>query len=603
MRQILNPLGALCVLLAVGLAPPLAALAAKGAAKQAAKQEGPCGDVTAACERAGFARGAGGGAGLRVDCVNPIMQGTSQPKKASKPLPQVDPQVVAACKSSNPAFGQGKAPPVQPVAQPAPQPVPPSPPPPAAAQNAPAQAVAAGGKRPNIVFILTDDLSLNLVQYMPHVLKMQKDGVTFANYFVTDSLCCPSRSSIFTGRFPHDTGIFTNTGSDGGFKAFHKRHEEQLTFAAALASAGYRTAMMGKYLNGYKPQNDPPEPGWSLWEVAGNGYPQFNYDFSDNGKFVRAGHAPSEYLTDVLAAKAVDFVKQSKGSPFAIEVATFSPHAPYTPAPRDADAFPGLRAPHTAAFNVAAEADMPQWLKAHRALADGDIAKIDHDFRMRAQSVQAVDKMIGELEDAVDALGEAGNTYFVFSSDNGYHMGEHRMMPGKMTAFDTDIHVPLIVTGPGIAPGRVVQEIADNIDLNPTFAEIGGTAAAADVDGRSLVPFLHGRAVTEWRKAALVEHHGHLTDTSDPDFPGKRGGNPPSYEAIRGSTWVYVEYDDGEKEYHDRTTDPDELHNTYAALHDDQKASLHAMLTGLANCHDAQSCAAVDGSSRGAAQK
>ena len=130
MRQIFNPLGALCVLLVVGLAPPLAALAAKGAAKQAAKQEGPCGDVTAACERAGFARGAGGGAGLRVDCVNPIMQGTSQPKKASKPLPQIDPQVVAACKSSNPAFGQGKAPPVQPVAQPAPQPVPPSPPPP-----------------------------------------------------------------------------------------------------------------------------------------------------------------------------------------------------------------------------------------------------------------------------------------------------------------------------------------------------------------------------------------------------------------------------------------------------------------------------------------
>ena len=117
MRQIVDPLGALCVLLVVGLAVPLAALAAKGTAKQAAKQEGPCGEVTAACERAGFARGAGGGAGLRVDCVNPIMQGTNQPKKASKPLPQIDPQVVAACKSSNPAFGERKAPPVQPVAE------------------------------------------------------------------------------------------------------------------------------------------------------------------------------------------------------------------------------------------------------------------------------------------------------------------------------------------------------------------------------------------------------------------------------------------------------------------------------------------------------
>jgi hypothetical protein len=121
MRQILNPIGALCVLLAVGLAPPLAALAAKGAAKQAAKQEGPCGEVTAACERAGFARqGASSGTGLLVDCVNPIMQGTSQRKKASQPLPQVDPQVVAACKASNPAFGQGRTPPAEPVAEPDP---------------------------------------------------------------------------------------------------------------------------------------------------------------------------------------------------------------------------------------------------------------------------------------------------------------------------------------------------------------------------------------------------------------------------------------------------------------------------------------------------
>jgi N-acetylglucosamine-6-sulfatase len=470
-------------------------------------------------------------------------------------------------------------------------------------QNAPLPGAAAGGKRPNIVFILTDDLALNTVQFMPHVLEMQKKGVTFANYFVTDSLCCPSRSSIFTGRFPHDTGIFTNTGKDGGFQAFHNRHEEQATFATALASAGYRTAMMGKYLNGYKPQNDPPETGWSLWEVAGNGYPQFNYDFSDNGKFIRAGHEPGDYLTDVLAAKAVDFVKQSAGSPFAIEVATFSPHAPYTPAPRDADAFPGLRAPRTAAFNAAPDASMPQWLKAHPELSAGAIARIDADFRKRAQSVQAVDKMIGELEDAVASIGEAGNTYFVFSSDNGYHMGEHRLMPGKMTAFDTDIHVPLIVIGPGIAPGRVVQDIADNIDLNPTFAEIGGLAAAANVDGRSLVPLLHGQTVTEWRKAALVEHHGHLTDKSDPDFPPMHSGNPPSYEAIRGLTWVYVEYDTGEKEYHDRTSDPDELHNTYAALPDDQKVSLHAMLTGLTNCHDAQGCAAVDGSSRSAARQ
>jgi len=577
MRQALMPIGALGVLLALGLVAPFAA--------PAPRDQGPCGQITAACQQAGFTRGNGGG--LQLDCINPIMQGTDQRRRARKALPKVNPQLVADCKASNPSFGQPKAPAPQPVAQP----VPASPPPPAVtAQNAPPRAA---GKQPNIVFILTDDLALNLVQYMPHVLDMQKKGVTFANYFVTDSLCCPSRTSIFTGRFPHDTGIFTNTGNDGGFKEFQKRNHEQSTFAVALATAGYRTAMLGKYLNGYKPQNNPPEPGWNYWAVAGNGYPEFNYDFSDNGKFLRAGNQPTDYLTDVLAARAVDFIRQSAGAPFVIEVATFAPHAPYTPAPRDADAFPDLRAPRTPAFNIAPDASMPQWLRVHPALSAKDAARIDQDFRKRAQSVQAVDKMIGEVQAAVAAIGQGENTYFVFSSDNGYHMGEHRLMPGKMTAFDTDIHVPLVVTGPGVGPGRVVEEIAENIDLNPTFAEIGGAAAAANVDGRSLLPLLQGRPVPEWRKAALIEHHGNLKDASDPDFPGKRSGNPPTYEAIRGSTWVYVEYAAGDKEYHDRTTDPDELHNTYASLPDDRKASLHAMITALQNCHDAQSCTAA----------
>jgi arylsulfatase A-like enzyme len=438
---------------------------------------------------------------------------------------------------------------------------------------------------------------------MPHVIKMQKDGVTFANYFVTDSLCCPSRSSIFTGRFPHNTGIFRNTGSDGGYLAFHKHHNEGSTFATALSGAGYHPAMLGKYLNGYMPRQDGPDPGWSYWAVAGNGYPGFNYDLNENGTATHAGKQPADYMTDVLATKAVDFIKRSAGMPFAIEVATFAPHAPYTPAPRDADAFPDLRAPRTGAYNATPDPNAPQWLRTQPPLSPADMAGIDRDFRKRAQSVQAVDKMIGELEAAVASIGEEGNTYFVFSSDNGYHMGEHRLMPGKMTAFDTDIHVPLVVTGPGVPAGRVVEEIADNIDLNPTFAEIAGVAAAPNVDGRSLVPLLRGGSVAQWRKAALVEHHGKVKDQADPDFPGMRSGNPSTYEAIRGQTWVFVEYLDGEREYYDRAADPDELHNIYASLPADQKASLHAMVSALQNCRGTESCSASDGSTRSAARK
>jgi N-acetylglucosamine-6-sulfatase len=585
MRQMLLPIGALCVLLAVGLAAPLAA--------PAPRDQDPCDQIKAACASAGFARGAArSGSGLRVDCVNPIMQGSDQPRRARKPLPQVDPQLVAACRASNPGAGNGRTPAAEPVAQP----VPASPPPPAGAP--------AAGKRPNIVFILTDDLAMNLVQYMPHVLKMQQEGVTFSNYFVTDSLCCPSRSSIFTGRFPHDTGIFRNTGSDGGFMAFHSRHHEQATFAAALQAAGYRTAMLGKYLNGYQPTKNPPEPGWNMWAVAGNGYREFNYAINQDGNVVRHGNQPADYLTDVVSDIAVRFIKQPAGAgPFMIEIATFAPHGPYTPAPRDVDAFPGLRAPRGPAFDAAPDQNAPQWLRAHPALTPNDIAVIDGDFRKRAQAVLAVDQMIGDLQAAVAAIGEEHNTYFVFSSDNGYHMGEYRLMPGKMTAFDTDIHVPLVITGPGIAAGREVEEIAENIDLNPTFAQLGGAATAPNVDGLSLVPLLHGQPVSTWRKVALVEHHGPVRNQVDPDFPGMRSGNPTTYEAIRGLTWLYVEYVNGEKEYHDLVTDPDELHNTYGSLSNEDKASLHATIEAVENCHDAQSCTAADRSARSAARQ
>jgi N-acetylglucosamine-6-sulfatase len=142
---------------------------------------------------------------------------------------------------------------------------------------------------PNIVFVLTDDLSWNLVQFMPHVLEMQKHGVTFVNYFVTDSLCCPSRASIFTGRYPHNTGIFSNRGADGGYAAFRKRGLEQTTLATALSAGGFRTAMMGKYLNGYTPGRHPVAPGWASWAVAGDGYAEFKYALNQDGRIVRHG--------------------------------------------------------------------------------------------------------------------------------------------------------------------------------------------------------------------------------------------------------------------------------------------------------------------------
>jgi N-acetylglucosamine-6-sulfatase len=559
------------MLMELGLASSLPAHAA----------DGPCEQITAACQRAGFVQGdARAGTGLIVDCVAPIIQGTGQPPRATKALPQVDPQLVAACKMKDPRFGQGRA-----VSSPAASP-------PAAAPIAPLPTHPAAAGAPNIVFILTDDLAWNLVQYMPHVLQMQKDGVTFANYFVTDSLCCPSRTSIFTGRYPHDTGVFKNTGDDGGYSAFMNHGLERITFATSLAAAGYRTAMLGKYLNGYEPPRDAVAPGWASWAVGGStGYRELVYNLNENGQIVRYGDQPADYLTDILSGLAAGFIRQPSGTPFLIEIATYAPHAPYVPAPRDADAFPGLRAPRTPSFDTAPDANAPSWLRRHvQPLSDTDKAKIDRDFRKRAQSVLAIDKMIGDLQQAVSASGQARNTYFVFSSDNGYHMGEHRLMPGKMTAFDEDIRVPLIVTGPGVPAGRTLDAIVENIDLCPTFTELAGATAPGNVDGRSLVPLLHGQAVATWRTAALIEHHGPVKDPTDPDLPAVRSGNPTTYEAVRLPTSLYVEYADGTKEYHDLKTDPDELRNTFASLSSAEKVSLGATLAAISNCHDADAC-------------
>jgi arylsulfatase A-like enzyme len=455
----------------------------------------------------------------------------------------------------------------------------------------------ADASRPNIVFVLTDDLSMNLLQYMPNVLAMQRQGLTLDNYFVSDSLCCPSRASIFTGNFPHDTGIYTNAGRHGGFNEFYARGEEQHTFATALQHAGYRTAMMGKYLNGYMGGKGrlsvaPPSyvpPGWSHWDVAGWGYPEFNYVLNQDGRLQGYGDQSSDYLTDVLSGKATDFIDSSAGAgqPFFLELATFAPHRPYTPAPRNRDDFPGLRAPQTASFNRL-PANAPRWLAGRRPLTSSQIDRIDRAYRKRAQSVEAVDAMLGQIEGRLQADGVANNTYVVFSSDNGLHMGEYRLMPGKETAFDTDVHVPLIVTGPGVPAGVSTDAMAENVDLAKTFAQLGGTDLASD--GHSLVPLLGGGLPIDWPNAALIEHHHPRSTNADPDFQGPGSGNPPSYEAMRTPDYLYVEYATGARELYDLRTDPSELDNLAPYLFPAELAEFHSALVQMEACHGSASC-------------
>jgi N-acetylglucosamine-6-sulfatase len=455
----------------------------------------------------------------------------------------------------------------------------------ASAAEKPSAATVQAKKKPNIVFVLTDDLAWNLVKYMPNVQRMEQNGTTFSNYFVTDSLCCPSRSTTFTGKLPHNTGVFTNSGNDGGYDTFNAHGNQNNTFATALSGAGYRTAMMGKYLNGYQPK-DPIPPGWNEWDVTGNGYPEFNYKLNENGHIKKYGHKPSAYLTDVLNRKAINFINQSakNGKPFMMEVATFAPHGDpknglAVPAPRDAKKFPHLKAPRGPAFNESNISDKPAWLKNHKKLTAKQIKQDNAKYRKRVQAVQAVDRMIGNLQTALKANGTARDTYVVFTSDNGFHLGEHRLVAGKMTAFDTDINVPLIITGPGVAAGKRTDRLAQNTDLCPTFEHLGGAPVPSSVDG---VPLLNAKAPK--RDAVLIEHHGPDRNTSDPDFQANESGNPPSYEAIRTKDAVYVEYADGEREYYNLRRDPNELTNTYGKLSAAHRNKLATILHALKKC-------------------
>jgi N-acetylglucosamine-6-sulfatase len=461
---------------------------------------------------------------------------------------------------------------------------------------------APSSTKPSIVFVLTDDLSLDLLRFMPHVLAMEREGLTFKNYFVSDSLCCPSRASIFTGNYPHDTHVFSNSGRHGGYRVFYNRGEEWHTFAVALQRAGYLTGMMGKYLNGYlqfgthhadggaadvSPSYVPP--GWSTWDVAGWGYPEFNYDLNSNGSVYHFANHPFDYLTDVMAQRGSQFIQAAaeRHQAFFLELATFAPHRPYVPAPRNVRDFPGLRAPEPPSYD-ALPSHAPHWLGVHPPLNARQAAVIDYVFRRRAQSVEAVDRMIGQIEQTLKATGMARNTYVIFSSDNGLHDGQYRLMPGKLTAFDTDIHVPLVVMGPGVRPGSTTSEVAENIDLAKTFAAIGGTTLPSD--GHSLMPLLRGQTPPDWSDAALIEHRNARRSQEGADIQQKASGTPTPYEAMRTPGFLYVEYSDGEREFYDVRTDPFELHNIAGLLTRTQLGLLHVALLAMKNCHDGTAC-------------
>lgn len=441
--------------------------------------------------------------------------------------------------------------------------------------------------KPNFVMILVDDFDETLmprdgdaiVNNMPHLRQMMRDGVSFRNYFVADSLCCPSRASILTGMLPHNTGVRANTGNDGGLAAFTANGNEAKTFALPLQANGYRTGYMGKYINGQK-ATSPIPPGWNEW-VSTNSYDGYNYTINRNGVV----SSPPDYFTDLISQLGRDFIAAGPG-PFYLQLAPFAPHAPYTPPTRYAEMFLDAVRPQTPAYDFRPEPSAPAWLRGLPPLTAATKAKMDRAFVLRVQSTKAIDDMIGAVRAQLVALGIADNTYVIFTSDNGMHFGEFSQGGGKQSPFDTDIGVPFVIVGPGIIPGNKPARLVQNIDIMPTILDLADLPPSPTVDGRSMFS-------TPFRSMAVVEHARPVYDIDDPDAVEPLAGDPPSYTALRGHGWAFVAYATGEVSYYDLIADPHQLHNIAASLTPARLAELQAAVVANTTCAGAVQCGAA----------
>ena len=407
--------------------------------------------------------------------------------------------------------------------------------------------------RPNIIVIILDDLDKRSMEFMPNVKRELIDrGMHFKNYFVNVPTCCPSRASLFRGQYAHNTKVLRNRGANGGFSAFRKL--ESSTVATWLHDVGYRTGLFGKYLNGYPgTEKQYIPPGWDQWHARVRGFYR-NYSLNDNGSVVRYGKKDEDYETDIYADKLIDFISQNNGqAPFFAYLAPLAPHVPTIPAVRHQDLFAGALAPRIPSFNETDVSDKPKRIRLLKPLDDGDIAAIDHLYQSRLECMLAVDELIGRMFEALRKVSQLDNTYIFFTSDNGFHLGEHRIPIGKDTPYDEATNVPFIARGPGINKKCFNTLFAQNIDIAPTLAELAGAKLPSFVDGKSLVPtFTHDKkALAGWKREALIEH---WTNNE---------GNQPNFIALRTSSYLYVEHDSGEFELYDINTDPYQMESIY----------------------------------------
>jgi N-acetylglucosamine-6-sulfatase len=461
--------------------------------------------------------------------------------------------------------------------------------------------------RPNVVFILTDDMTTSELAGMPNVQSLiAAQGTTFNEAYVSFPLCCPSRATMLSGLYMHNHGVRGNFPPNGSWFKF--RSHESNDLPVWLHDDGYYNIHIGKYLNGYAVQDGalPVPPDWNEWygKVSEDAL-YFDYQLiektatSPTPRITFYGDQPSDYQTDVFSDRAVNFVDDSAGShePFWLNLWFNSPHGPFDPAPRDVFRLAGSPLPRLPGFNEKDIRDKPKWLRRQirRPLRKRQIKVIDNERRRAQEQLLSVDQAVGELVQSLQSRGLLDDTYIIFASDNGFFRGEHRIASGKYLPYDPSSRVPLVIRGPGIPHGAVSNELVWNGDIAQTIDQIASGSENPSADGRSLLPYAEDPARRSTRPVLLEADTGPGGTGAESarasaararaarvGVAGKRGvrnldqepnaiksaanntDTAPAYRSIRTDRYEYTVYANGQTELYDMKRDPAQLHSLAA---------------------------------------
>ena len=438
---------------------------------------------------------------------------------------------------------------------------------PVAAHRSPVRPAAAPplapGSQPNVVVVMTDDMTASDLRWMPRTRRLLgRAGTTFTDAISPNPLCCPARAAFITGLESHNSGVWSNQPPDGGYQALNRHRLLPLW----LKRAGYRTAFLGKHLNGYQPDRPRPERGWTVHDPLVRGiYSYRNFTTWNDGEPRSVEHG---YITQHLSESTDDVLRRFErrdARPFFLWVAHVAPHGarvndcetrclkPPRPAHQDRGDFADTPAPSRSseAFNRDGGADKPFFLRNREPRNEDNVQRW---FARRIESLQSVDRSVAATIEQLRRRGELGRTLVVFTSDNGYILGEHRYL-GKQLPYEASVQVPLLVRGPGVRRGARVDHLVTTPDLTRTIIRAAGARPPYPLDGVNLRRVLTRRGSPAPRSATILQ-------------TGGAGSEVPAwlYRGYRDERYTYARYpDDGSgspyEELYDREVNPSQIDN------------------------------------------